>query len=289
MISDRTIQKESKLIALWAIALLLFAGALTLFHIPPTAHALTGQININSATAEELELLPFTGKQRARSIIIYRQKNGPLETLDEILQIPEIGPSTFEAIKPYLKLSGTSTLNKEKTERPKTTKDHAFKAFPRIPTQPGEVILLPDQRYYDTLTSFIRNANQQIDLAVFLFKMTDSPKNRPAAIANELIAAQKRGVHVKVVLEKSGYDENINKINRKVAGKLTNNRVKVQFDSKNKTSHMKLVVVDNRFCFIGSHNLTHAALTYNHEFSVLIDSEILAQELQQFIDAIPEN
>lgn len=288
MISDRTIQKESKLRAVWAIALFLFAAALTLYN-PPTAHALNGQLNINSATAEELQLLPFTEKQRARSIIIYRQKNGPLEALDELLQIPEIGPSTFEAIKPYLKLTGASTLDKKITTRPDTAKKYAFKVFPRIPTQPGEVMLLPDQRYYDTLTSFIRNADRQIDLAMFLFKTTDSPKNRPAAIANELIAAQKRGVHVRVVLEKSGYDEKINKINRKIAGKLTKNKVKVQFDSKNKTSHMKLVVVDNRFCFIGSHNLTHAALTYNHEFSVLIDSHVLAQELQQFIDAIPEN
>ena len=87
-------------------------------------------------------------------------------------------------------------------------------------------------------------------------------------------------------LEKSGYDENINKINRKVAKKLTKNRVNVQFDSKNRTSHMKLVVVDDRFCFIGSHNLTHAALTYNNEFSILIDNQLLAKELVDYIGTI---
>jgi competence ComEA-like helix-hairpin-helix protein len=286
MISDRSVQRKSKMGATWAVVLLFLIGTL---YTSSVVLALTGQLNINSATAEELELLPFTGKQRARSIVIYRQKNGPFETLDEMLQIPEIGPRTFEAIKPYLKLSGPSTLDKEITAPPDPAKESAFKIFPSISTQPGQVMLLPDRQYYETLTSFIQNADRQIDLAMFLFKMTDSPQNRPAALVKELIAAKKRGVNVRVVLEKSGYDENINKNNREVAQKLATNRIKVQFDSKDTTSHMKLVVVDNRFCFIGSHNLTHAALTYNHEFTILIDSHVLAQELNQYIDAIPEN
>ncbi len=287
MTTPNTICSKNIVAAAWKFSLLLLA--FIKFTLPVQALALSGQLNINNATAEELELLPFTGKQRARSIIKYRQKNGLLESLDEILQIPEIGPSTFEAIKPYLKLSGPSTLDKKPQGRQITERNYSFKVFPKISTHPGEVMLLPDRLYYDTLTNFIRNADQRIDLAMFLFKMTDSPKNRPAAIVRELISARERGVNVRVVLEKSGYDEKINKINKKVARKLTENGITVQFDSKDNTSHMKLVVVDNRFCFIGSHNLTHSALTYNHEFSILIDNVVLAQELQQFIDTIPQN
>jgi phosphatidylserine/phosphatidylglycerophosphate/cardiolipin synthase-like enzyme len=43
------------------------------------------------------------------------------------------------------------------------------------------------------------------------------------------------------------------------------------------------VVIDDRFCFIGSHNLTHSALVHNHEFSLLLDNRRLADELDSYI------
>ena len=57
---------------------------------------------------------------------------------------------------------------------------------------------------------------------------------------------------------------------------LRRNKISVYFDSRKTTTHTKIVVIDKRFCFIGSHNMTHSALAYNHEFSLLIDNLSLA-------------
>jgi len=38
---------------------------------------------------------------------------------------------------------------------------------------------------------------------------------------------------------------------------------------------------------MGSHNLTHAALAYNHEFSLLIDNRDLAQQALSYLRALP--
>ena len=69
---------------------------------------------------------------------------------------------------------------------------------------------------------------------------------------------------------------------------LRKNGIPVSLDSLDVTSHMKVVVIDERFCFIGSHNMTHSALGDNHEFSLLVDSRELAAELAEYIGQIIE-
>jgi competence protein ComEA len=58
-----------------------------------------GLININTATAAELETLPRIGPSTAQKIIDYREANGPFETIEEIQEVPSIGPATYEGLK----------------------------------------------------------------------------------------------------------------------------------------------------------------------------------------------
>jgi competence protein ComEA len=64
----------------------------------------SNKININSATASDLEKLPGIGVKTAQKIIEYRSSKGGFTTLEELLEIPGIGPAKFEKIKPYLEL-----------------------------------------------------------------------------------------------------------------------------------------------------------------------------------------
>ena len=58
-----------------------------------------GKININTATAEELETLPNIGPVKAEAIVQYRQEQGPFYTIEQIQEVDGIGEKTFEAIK----------------------------------------------------------------------------------------------------------------------------------------------------------------------------------------------
>jgi competence protein ComEA len=82
---------------------------------PPAikAHGLEGQININTATAEQLVLLPGIGKKTADTIIEYRTKNGNFKTIDDFAKVKGIGPKKLEKIKKYLVLEGETTLKKK--------------------------------------------------------------------------------------------------------------------------------------------------------------------------------
>ena len=242
-----------------------------------------GQININTASVKELEQLPLLGESRARAIVSYRQKRGHFVSLDEIRQVPDIGDKTFQAIRPYLILSGTSTLTAARADPPATA---TVRVLPTIITRPGEVRLLTDQDYYPTLQSMIGHATQSIDLAMFVFKTTKSSRNRAAALVQDLVAARKRGIIINILLEKSGYDHELNKENRKIGAYLQKQGLAVRFDSERTTTHAKVVVIDRRYCLLGSHNFTTSALSYNHEVSLLVDNQALANELLEYMQGI---
>ena len=56
-------------------------------------------VNINTASAAELETLPRIGPTTAQSILEYREANGPFERIEDIQDVTGIGPATFETLK----------------------------------------------------------------------------------------------------------------------------------------------------------------------------------------------
>jgi competence protein ComEA len=82
---------------------------------PPAKKApgLEGQININTATADQLLLLPGVGKKTADVIIEYRTKNGNFKAVDDITKVKGIGAKKLEKIKGYLVLERETTLKKK--------------------------------------------------------------------------------------------------------------------------------------------------------------------------------
>jgi competence protein ComEA len=61
--------------------------------------SLENPLNINTASQSELELLPGIGPTRASAIIAYREANGPFKQIQDIQNVPGIGPSTFQNLK----------------------------------------------------------------------------------------------------------------------------------------------------------------------------------------------
>ena len=80
-----------------------------------------GVVNINTADADELMLLPRVGPALAGRIIEFREVNGPFATVEEILAVKGIGESSFEKLEPYLVTSGATTLA-EKVKLPRSKK-----------------------------------------------------------------------------------------------------------------------------------------------------------------------
>ena len=154
-------------------------------------------------------------------------------------------------------------------------------------TVTSPVTLLRNQEYGETLLRGIRDARESVLFSFYLFKTSDTRGNMPRKIADELIAARRRGVEVTVYLEKNRRKKDLlDNDNRRTAALLHRGGVTVRFDSPTITTHTKAVVIDRRFVYLGSHNLTQGALLRNNELSVLVDSPELAATVKSYLDRL---
>jgi competence protein ComEA len=58
-----------------------------------------GVLDINRATADELETLPGIGPGLARAIVEYRESQGPFRAVEDLLLVPGIGPARLEQLR----------------------------------------------------------------------------------------------------------------------------------------------------------------------------------------------
>ena len=73
-------------------------------------------LNINTAVAEDLDLLPGIGPSKAAAIIDYREKHGDFKRKEDIQNVPGIGPAIFEQINGH-NYNRASSLTKNCEEK----------------------------------------------------------------------------------------------------------------------------------------------------------------------------
>jgi competence protein ComEA len=69
---------------------------------PDAKAAPAAVVNLNTATAAQLEALPGIGPKVAQRIVEYRQKNGAFKKVEELMNVKGIGEKSFLKLKPHL-------------------------------------------------------------------------------------------------------------------------------------------------------------------------------------------
>jgi len=62
-------------------------------------------VNINTANAEELDILPGVGPKMAQAIVEFRKANGKFSALEDLQKVKGLGPKKFAAIRPHITLT----------------------------------------------------------------------------------------------------------------------------------------------------------------------------------------
>ena len=76
---------------------------------PPGAWA---GVNVNTASAAELESLPGIGPSKAGAIVQYRTEHGAFSSVDALTGVPGIGAKTVEALRAEAEVGDGSTVSK---------------------------------------------------------------------------------------------------------------------------------------------------------------------------------
>lgn len=71
---------------------------------------LTGKVNLNTATEDQLQLLPSVGPAKAERIVAWRKKNGGFKRPADLRRVKGFGYKTFKKLEPYLDVKGDTTL-----------------------------------------------------------------------------------------------------------------------------------------------------------------------------------
>ena len=64
----------------------------------------SGLININTASNAELQTLPGIGPVLAEAIINFRETHGRFQSVEELINVPRIGPATLERLRPLVEV-----------------------------------------------------------------------------------------------------------------------------------------------------------------------------------------
>jgi competence protein ComEA len=72
----------------------------------------TGVVNLNTATASQLDELPGVGQAAVKRILEHRQKT-PFKRIEELVKVKGFGKKKFEKLKPHLAVTGATTIKTE--------------------------------------------------------------------------------------------------------------------------------------------------------------------------------
>ena len=107
----------------------------------------------------------------------------------------------------------------------------------------------------------IQAAEHSIEVLTYDWKWyPENPEHEIQQLNISMVAAVSRGVKVRAYVQ-----------DRQMVNFLKSHGIKARLAENQATLHAKMLIVDDKQVVIGSHNLTHRAMSYNIETSVLID------------------
>jgi competence ComEA-like helix-hairpin-helix protein len=74
------------------------------------AAPITGIVNLNTADAAQLAMLPRVGLKAAQRIVDYRNEHGSFKKTSDLMQVKGFGEKSFERLAAYVTIDGRTTL-----------------------------------------------------------------------------------------------------------------------------------------------------------------------------------
>lgn len=131
--------------------------------------------------------------------------------------------------------------------------------------------------YPQLVVPLLQGAKSSIDSSQFVWRWyTRTSKRHVMGLSYAVLDAARRGVRVRVLLNRESKGAPLNRYNENTAKQLRQAGVKVKFGRTGRADHAKLWIIDRHILVVGSHNMTARSMTCNWEMGVIIWSELAA-------------
>ena len=108
---EKKTMRKSHLIVLSVILIATISSAAMAADSAPVAAPITGIVNLNTADAAQLAMLPRVGAKAAQRILDYRKEHGNFKKASDLMQVKGFGEKSFERLAAYVTVEGKTTLS----------------------------------------------------------------------------------------------------------------------------------------------------------------------------------
>lgn len=144
-----------------------------------------------------------------------------------------------------------------------------------------KIVPVVDRDYFSTAEKLIQEAEKSICISMLVMKRGKKPNSFVNLLIEELKNAAKRGIKIRMLLE-----SNI-KVNQPTVDFLRDTRnIEIKFDSLQKTTHNKIVIIDENTILIGSTNWTEKSIGHANEANVVIKDKEVTEYFQEYFDRL---
>lgn len=154
------------------------------------------------------------------------------------------------------------------------------------PVETPYAIAAPNRTYQPIMKEHIEWAQKDISLVFYGMRVYTGGQNEVMDFVDELEAAAKRGVRVRVLLEKSGYDERLNEGNKEAVEYLLARGIDARFESPEKITHAKIILVDDEVAGVGSANFALSGFRFYQEANVVVKEPSAVADLRKYFDEL---
>lgn len=150
--------------------------------------------------------------------------------------------------------------------------------------------LLLDEEFLPFTINLIESAHHSIDISTFKAELIVKPRGKRLKRLFDLIIAKARlGIPVRFLISKRENYGHIPLSNVLAIRELKAAPIKVRHLRNSRLCHAKIIIVDNRFAIIGSHNLSIRSCCENFECSLFYDDEYTVKHLSSVYTRVFED
>lgn len=151
--------------------------------------------------------------------------------------------------------------------------------------------ILFDHQYQPFVDQLLKEAKIRIYINMFFFRFLDEPSYVTDSLVGSLISFAEQGGEVKVLIEGGDVNDNpdTSDANSELYRFLSKTKAEVRYDTDEKATHSKLVLVDTEHIVIGSHNWTAGSFYQYDDTSAYIKSPELAKYYENLFKKRWEN